>query len=150
MTILAKRSGLTGVDGAQVIGQPVPVDVGPEGVLGTFRYTVAPAAATINVRAKIQVSTDGVVWHDIARFIDQTDLDGAGAERIARLPSVAAAAESAVTDTNLTTAAGAAVLSDVASGRLLMRAVTMLQTLTGGGTPTVGIVVSASAREAGG
>lgn len=145
MAILVARSGLAAVDGAPVIGPTISVQDVKNGLSATFAYTTTGGPATINVRAKIEMSTDGANWHDLIRFIDQTTVGGAS--RIARLPLVVAASESALTQTALTTVAGSAVLSDGGLGEdFLMRAHTMLQALTGGSSPTVSIVVSASAR----
>jgi hypothetical protein len=94
------------------------------------------------VRCAIEVSVDGVNWHQVARFPDQTAVGGAA--RVARLPGAAAAAEAAEAASALNTASGAAVLADGVMP-VMVRAVTKLQTLTGGTAPTVTITVVVSA-----
>ena len=141
--ILADRSGLAAADGAPVVGPAFTCNTVESGLLTTFSYSTTGGPATINVRAKIEVSTDGSNWHDLVRFIDQTTTGGA--VRIARLQLLGTAAESGTTQTALTTVAAAAVLSDGAIGTgVLMRAHTMLQALTGGASPTARILVSAA------
>lgn len=144
MLTLADRPGLTAVDGSPVVGQLYTARRVQSGFLATFAYSAVVTPATVNVRAKIEVSTDGTNWHDVIRFIDQTTIGGA--VRIARLPLTAVAAEAAPTQTALSTVAAAAVLSDGGLGEeFFIRAHTMLQTLTGA-SAQVSIRVSVSAR----
>lgn len=137
---LASRAAVAAVDSAAVVGDPVRVP-SVTGAMLTFAYTTTGSPATIDVRAAVEMTTDGTNWHQLCRFIDQTTTTGA--IRIARFPASAAAAEGALTAVALGSSAASATLSDGALA-VLFRAQTKLETLTGGTAPTVTITVSIS------
>ena len=138
--VLASRSALAAVDGAPVNGTAFIIK--GLALYVEFIYTVTGGPATLNVRCAIETSVDGNSWHQLIRFVDQTAVGGA--TRVGRVGQGATAgAEAALAASDLTAAAGAAVVSDGAIGNQI-RAVTMLQAMTGGTSPTVTITVRAS------
>jgi len=140
--LLASRGPLTAVDGAAVVGLPIALVGDTPYIWATFAYTANVTPATINIRAGVEISTDGTNWHQIIRFIDQTTVGGA--VRIARLGiGGAAGVESGLTVLTLSTSAGAAVLSDAYTAVSWIRAQTMVQALTGA-SASVNVVVSCS------
>lgn len=137
--LLADRTPVA-ADGAPVASSQVRLN--GQSLYVEFEYTVTGAPTAVEVRAGIDGSIDGVNWHQLVRFPDQSSTSSA--KRVARLPAQAAAAEAAVAASALDTASAAAVLSDGALP-LMLRAVTKLQTLTGGTSPSVALKVRASA-----
>jgi hypothetical protein len=136
---LANRAALAVADGA-------PVNGAQQRVLGRSLYAEfelsVTGGPTVEARAAIEGSADGTNWHQLVRFVD---LAAAG-KRIARLPGNAAASEAVLASSALNSAnAASGVLVDGVLP-LFLRAVTKLQTLSGGASPTATIVVRVSVK----
>ena len=139
MARLANRSAVAATDGAAVNGTPAAVSI-KGGAAAGLTVTLTGSPATYAVRAVIEGSFDGSVWHELVRFKDITNT--ATGNRIVRLPGSAAAAAADVAGDDLSAAEATGTQVDTPWPTLL-RASTKLQTLTGGTTLTVTIAVFA-------
>lgn len=143
MFTLASRD-ITAVDGAPVNATAIPLSRIAELIVATHIVTVTGGPTTYDMRAAIEASLDGgTTWHQVARFKDVTN--AATASQIIRASGITAIGSADVAASNLANAAAAAVVAET-PWPLLLRAVTKLQTLTGGTTPHVLSAVSLEAR----
>ena len=139
MAKLANRSAVAATDGAAVASTAQHLSVKGAAVAG-LTVTLTGSPATYAVRAVIEGSFDGTVWHELVRFKDITNT--ATGNRIVCLPGAAAAAAADLAGDDLSAAEATGTQVDTPWPTLL-RASTKLQTLTGGTTPTVTIAVFA-------
>ncbi len=132
MYTLSNRGALAATDGSPVVdtAQFFPKQVRIAVVTCVVVTTGAPA--TFNYRAAVEVSPDGVNWEQVIRFTDFT----AVGMQVARMMGATLISDATGAVSALTGAAASPVLIDTPWPRYI-RAVTMLQAMTGGASPTV-------------
>jgi hypothetical protein len=134
MYSLASRD-ITAVDGAPVPAAPIVLPRLPLAIVASHVVTVTGAPATFDMRAAIEASPDGgTTWYQVVRFKDITN--AAALSQIVRGYSVTAISAADIVASVLGNAAAAAVLFEP-PWEIVLRAVTKLQTLTGGTSPHV-------------
>lgn len=125
----------TGTDGAQVNQTAITLGRMPEKIVAIFTVSTTGSPTTWDSRAAIEASIDGgTTWHQVVRFKDLTN--AVTALQIVRGSGQTAIASADVAAAALNGAAAAAVVVDT-PWPLMLRAVTKLQTLTGGSSPHV-------------
>lgn len=139
---LASRAALAAVDSSPVTGteQRLP----GRAFAATFIVSTTGSPTTYDARACIETSTNGTTWHQVLRFKDITN--AATANQFVRLPGITAAASAdfVTSDTGGTAAASATIVD--APWPVLVRAITNLETLTGGTSPTVTLTVALASQ----
>lgn len=103
------------------------------GIVATLNVVSTGAPASYALRAAIEVSHNGTDWFQVVRWQDVV-ADGVSFFRAAAQAAASATLNAAAS--NLANAAGAAVVVETPWPRNI-RAVTKLQTLTGGTVPTI-------------
>jgi len=141
--LLAERLGIAATDGSGGVSASMKeTPAGHGGLWAQAAYTVTGSPTGVEVRVAIDGSSDGVNFHELVRFGDQTSTSG-GMRLVRMASNTAVTADAAAAMTSLDTADAAP--GTVSDGTLppFLRARTKLQTLTGGTSPTVSIVVTA-------
>jgi hypothetical protein len=134
MFTLASRD-VTAVDGAPVNGTAITLGRIPEKIVATFIVSTTGTPTTYDMRAAIEASVDGgTTWHQVVRFKDNTN--AATPSQIVRAASQTAIGSVDIAASALGSAAAAAVVTEPPYP-VTLRAVTKLQTLTGGTTPHI-------------
>lgn len=128
------RAAIASVDGAPISG--TALSFSGRTLYAEFDYSTTGAPASVSVRAAIEGSVDGTNWDQLVRFPDQTNTTSA--VRVVRLGNAPVGIEAPLSASALGTASTLGALTDTVVPPQL-RAVTMLQTLSGGTSPTVTI-----------
>lgn len=137
MYTLSARGALAAVDGAPVNDTALLLPKLSQTILASLSVVSTGAPATYALRAAIEASMDGgTTWLQVCRFQDVT-ADGVQLLRAASATTVADAITAA---SALGSAAVAPAVTDTPWPRTI-RAVTKLQTLTGGAAPTITAVI---------
>lgn len=144
MATLASRN-LTAVDSAPVNGAATSHPRMPDVVLATFKVATTGTPATFDMRAAVEASyDDGATWMQVVRFADITN--SSPSARVARAKGAVAAAEGASGGSALGSAQASPGVVAETPWPVLLRAVTKLETLTGGTSPHVVATVQVEAR----
>ena len=126
---------ITATDGSPVNGTAISLPSIPQSVVATHVVTTTGTPTTYDMRGAVEASVDGgTTWHQVMRFKDITN--AAAASQIIRGLGQTAIASADIAASNLGNAAASAVVVDTPYPTML-RAVTKLQTLTGGTTPHI-------------
>lgn len=137
MYTLSNRGALAAVDGAPVPETGILLPRLSQTILAQLMVVSTGAPATFNLRSAIEASMDGGgTWFQMCRFADIT----AVGSQILRAASATTVQDATVTASSLASSSASPVVTDTPWPRLL-RAVTMLQALTGGTAPTISATI---------
>jgi hypothetical protein len=137
MYTLSNRGALAAVDANPVADAQVLLPRLSQTILAQLQVVSTGTPATYALRAAIEASMDGgSTWFQMCRFADVT----ADGTQIMRAASATTVQDATVTASSLNSASASPVITDTPWPRIL-RAVTKLQTLTGGASPTVAATI---------
>lgn len=126
---------LVAVDGAPVNGTAESLGQVPVRIVAGYVVSTTGTPTTWDMRAAIEASFDGGTnWHQVLRFKDLTN--AVTANQIVRASGLTAIASADVAASALGSAAAAATVVEP-PWPIMVRAVTKLQTLTGGTAPHI-------------